>query len=377
MRDVNDDLHKHPFDLELRSIAQEFARLLRPMVETIDRYGLRRRFLSKHVADVEKFYSCLSQGTLTSEVALGYEKRFVKYRGKLFSFLNHNDVPWNNNNAENAMRAFGELREIIKGVATEKGLREYLVLLSVCETCKRRGINFLEFLLAGETSIDTFSARRTSHPRGRVREKKPEKGQQPRLLRGSSGPALKLPGASGEHAGHESDVNTIKRSGRRHSILTFTSHDERHGGAGASVLPDGHNPECISAVNDRCLVRTQDGHRVVIASGIALAQYALGDHMAESYAMVNLVEQGLANQIDVARAFGCSARTVRRHQRRFEDGGLAALGRSPGYPRGRARVAGSIGRLVQDLNLQGHSHREIARRIGVSEKTVRKLVRSY
>jgi len=158
MRDINDDLHKHPFDPELRSIAQDFARLLRPMVETIDRHGLRKHFLSKHVAEVDKFYSRLSQGTLTSEVALGYEKRFVKYRGKLFSFLKHNDVPWNNNNAENAIRAFGELREIIKGVATEKGLREYLILLSVCETCKRRGISFLEFLLSEETSIDTFAA---------------------------------------------------------------------------------------------------------------------------------------------------------------------------------------------------------------------------
>jgi transposase len=39
-------------------------------------------------------------------------------------------------------------------------------------------------------------------------------------------------------------------------------------------------------------------------------------------------------------------------------------------------VAGSRRQLVQDLNLQGHSHREIARRIGVSEKAIRKLVRS-
>ena len=65
-----------------------------------------------------------------------------------------------------------------------------------------------------------------------------------------------------------------------------------------------------------------------MVSGIVLAQYALGDRMAEAYAMVSLVEQGWADQNEVARAFGCSARTVRRHQRRFEDGGLAALGRA-------------------------------------------------
>jgi predicted RecB family nuclease len=392
MRDINDDLHKHPFDLELRSIAQDFARLLRPMVKTIDRHGLRKHFLSKHVAEVDKFYSRLSQGTLTSEVALGYEKRFVKYRGKLFSFLKHNDVPWNNNNAENAIRAFGELREIIKGVATEKGLREYLILLSVCETCKRRGISFLEFLLSEETSIDTFAARRTSHFRGSVREEKREKGQQPRLLRGSSGGRRNASAGHGETSLHRrDDRNVPERNGERVvSVPKLGAPVEeqresvvlRNGGpalnvlGGASVLPDGRSPECTCAINDRCLVRTQDGHRVVIACGVVLAQYALGDHMAESYAMVNLVDQGLANQSDVARAFGCSTRTVRRHQRRFEGGGLAALDRSPGYPRGRARVAGSRRQLVQDLNLQGHSHREIARRIGVSEKAIRKLVRS-
>jgi transposase-like protein len=94
-------------------------------------------------------------------------------------------------------------------------------------------------------------------------------------------------------------------------------------------------------------------------------------------AVILLMEQGLANQTDVARAFGCSTRTVRRQQRRFEDGGLAALGRSPGYPRGRARVAGLGRQLVHNLNLQGHSYREIARRIGVSEKAIRNLVRSH
>ena len=202
-------------------------------------------------------------------------------------------------------------------------------------------------------------------------------GEKQRVLQ-SGGPASNARGPSGEHASHKSDASSIKRdylgTKRRHSIPTCTSDDELHSGAG--VLLHGRNLECTCAINDRCLVRTQDGHRVVIASGVVLAQYALGDHMAESYVMVNLVEQGLAKQSDVARAFGCSTRTVRRHQRRFEDGGLAALGRPPGYPLGRARVVSWRRQLVLDLNLHGHSHREIARRIGVSERTVRKLVRS-
>jgi len=53
------------------------------------------------------------------------------------------------------------------------------------------------------------------------------------------------------------------------------------------TLPELPEGTCI--VNDRCLIRTQDGHRVVIVSGIVLSQYSQDDHAAEAYTMVNLV----------------------------------------------------------------------------------------
>ena len=136
-----------------------------------------------------------------------------------------------------------------------------------------------------------------------------------------------------------------------------------------------HNAEGLLVLNERCIVRTESEHRVVIVGGVVLAQYALNDAMAQAHAMVSLVEQGWADQNDVARVFGCSVRTLRRHQRRFEEGGLAALGHRGGYPRGRIRVAAQRRRMVEQLRSEGHSQREIARRIGVSEKAVRKLLR--
>ena len=87
------------------------------------------------------------------------------------------------------------------------------------------------------------------------------------------------------------------------------------------------------------------------------------------------MEQGWADQNDVARAFGCSVRTVRRHQRRFEDGGLSTLGHGKGYPKGRRRLRHSRSNLIRRLKSDGHSTREIARRISVDEKAVRKLLR--
>lgn len=114
---------------------------------------------------------------------------------------------------------------------------------------------------------------------------------------------------------------------------------------------------------------------MIVVSGVALAQYTVGDRMAEAHAMVSLVEQGWADQNDVARAFGCSTRTVRRHQRRLESGGLSALGRPRGYPKGRRRLRPERLKSVLRWKSEGLSNREMAHRLGVSEKTVRKLLR--
>jgi len=131
----------------------------------------------------------------------------------------------------------------------------------------------------------------------------------------------------------------------------------------------------IVHINDRCRLHTQDGHRVVSVSGLALAHYAVGDRMGEAYAMASLVDQGWALQNEVARAFGCSERTVRRHQRRFEAGGMAALGRPGGYPRGRPRVPASRDASVNRWKAEGLTNREIAKRLGITEKAVRKQLR--
>jgi transposase len=134
-------------------------------------------------------------------------------------------------------------------------------------------------------------------------------------------------------------------------------------------------PSDTVAINARCTLRTKDGHRAVLVTGIPIAHFALGDCMAEAYAMVTLVEQGWANQVEVARAFGCSTRSVRRMQRRFEEGGLSALGRAPGFPKGRPRTPAGRLRRVHELKSKGLSNRAIAGRLGITEKAVRKLVR--
>jgi hypothetical protein len=98
------------------------------------------------------------------------------------------------------------------------------------------------------------------------------------------------------------------------------------------LFPEVGAPEGTTFVNARCLMRTQAGHRVVMVAGVVIAQYALGDRMAEAHAMVSLIDQGWAEQKEVARAFGCSARSARRYQRRFELYGAHEQGQHGGHP---------------------------------------------
>jgi len=157
MRDLNDEMLKYPYDDDLRQIVQRFGDLLRLIVATIDRRGLKKHYLRKHLVDVRKFYSWLFNDRWHSEVAGKCAQRFERNRDKLFTFLNHDGVPWNNNNAEHAMKAFASLRDVIEGTTTARGIEEYLVLLSVSETCSYKGVDFLKFLLSGEKDIDALS----------------------------------------------------------------------------------------------------------------------------------------------------------------------------------------------------------------------------
>ena len=131
----------------------------------------------------------------------------------------------------------------------------------------------------------------------------------------------------------------------------------------------------VVAINGRCTLRTQDGRRAVLAAGMPVAHFAVGDAMAEAHAMVSLIELGWAGQLEVARAFDCDARTVRRHQRRYEEGGMAALGRKPGFPVGRPRLSVKRSERIGRLRSEGLSNRAIATRLGVTEKAVRKVLR--
>jgi transposase len=127
-------------------------------------------------------------------------------------------------------------------------------------------------------------------------------------------------------------------------------------------------------INARCSLRIEADQRVIAVAGLPVHHYRADDAVAEAYAMVFLVESGFAQQTEVARAFSRSERSVRRYQRRYAQGGMAALGHAEGWRRGRRRISGKRLRSIEMLKSEGMSNRAIAHRLGVSEKAIRKLI---
>ena len=75
------------------------------------------------------------------------------YSESLFTFLRHDNVPWNNNNAEHAVHYFAKVRRFTDGCFTSSSIEELLTLVTVLQTCEYMGVNALQFLLSGGTSL--------------------------------------------------------------------------------------------------------------------------------------------------------------------------------------------------------------------------------
>ena len=153
VRDIDDDLLRNPIDTELKALAQDFGNLLSRIISTVDRYGLKRRHLQKHKKEVDRFLNTVASADYSSELANKYKKRFGKSGLKMFTFLAHDGVPWNNNNAEHAIKRFAKHRRDADGRFTQTSLNEYLVLASVLATCEFNNVNGLKFLLSNETTL--------------------------------------------------------------------------------------------------------------------------------------------------------------------------------------------------------------------------------
>jgi hypothetical protein len=167
IRDLNDDLWAAPFDTEFESFVLQVKNLFEPIFVAVARYGLKRWHLQKFQKSIATFYKLHINGKeYKSEAARKFQKRFQRYRNSLFTFLEHDGIPWNNNMAERAIRHLAVQRKI-SGVFFEHSAQQYLVLLGIGQTCRFQGKPLLHFLMSEEKDIDQFRAARRPTPQRR------------------------------------------------------------------------------------------------------------------------------------------------------------------------------------------------------------------
>ena len=136
-------------------LAEVLHRLM--IAEAVEKYGLKKRNLNKFRKQVERFYEkVIVDKRYKSEVTLKYRKRFICYRQCLFTFLEHDTIPWNNNMAERSLRHLAVQRKISGAFHGFAITLDYLLLLGITQTCRFQNKSLLKFLLSGEKDIDHF-----------------------------------------------------------------------------------------------------------------------------------------------------------------------------------------------------------------------------
>jgi transposase-like protein len=168
IRDLNEDLWKNPYNDEFEAFVTSVSELLTPIFKDVEKFSLKARNLRKHVGGVERFYrNNVDHQSSKCEVVAKYQKRFVRYRESLFTFLQQDGIPWNNNAAERAIRHLAVQRKI-SGSFYQRIAVEYLRLLGIGQTCRFQDKSFLRFLVSGKKDVDSFRDRKRRSSSKRV-----------------------------------------------------------------------------------------------------------------------------------------------------------------------------------------------------------------
>lgn len=162
IRDLNEDLQNFPFDIEYEEFVIEVKELIIPIMEDIQKYGLKKRHLNKFKKKVCQFYQKnIFDRMYKSDLVLKYQKRFTRYKDSLFTFLDYDGIAWNNNLAERAIRPLAIQRDN-SSPWHEASTRNYFILLGIQQTCRLQNKSFFKFLFSGETDLDNFKSNNKS-----------------------------------------------------------------------------------------------------------------------------------------------------------------------------------------------------------------------
>jgi transposase len=123
------------------------------------------------------------------------------------------------------------------------------------------------------------------------------------------------------------------------------------------------------------VVAGPDGGGVVWVHGLATFAWDAGDETARRLAAVQLVQLRAATQVQVAQAFGVIPVSVWRWARALAGGGVAGLVPAAKGPRRASKLTPQVIGRIRELDRQGAGKAAIAAAAGVSESSVRSVLR--
>ena len=133
-------------------------------------------------------------------------------------------------------------------------------------------------------------------------------------------------------------------------------------------------PASTVVVNGACHIRENNEQRILLLHGVVTDRWHRDDDVAERLIAARLLELGHASAVEISDAFDTSRRTVFRARQAYVDDGVQGLvpkRRGPKGPRLGASREATIARWYE----AGLPNREMARRLAVSEGTVRNALR--
>jgi len=123
------------------------------------------------------------------------------------------------------------------------------------------------------------------------------------------------------------------------------------------------------------VVAAPDGAGVVWVHGLATFAWDAGDEAARRLAAVQLVQLKAATQVQVAQAFGVIPVSVWRWARALAGGGVAALVPAAKGPQRASKLTPQVIEQIRELDRHGAGKAAIAAAAGVSESSVRSVLR--
>ena len=134
-----------------------------PIIKKFNRFGSKKYHLAQFNKYIDIFYKIwIYEKDYSTESVKRFQKRFVRYRKSLFTFINEDGVSWHNNVGERALRHVAVQRKISTAPFSISSLPQYLVLLSIAQSCRFLDKSFLEFLLSCKKGINELLKNRRS-----------------------------------------------------------------------------------------------------------------------------------------------------------------------------------------------------------------------